>query len=95
MSICGGCDHPGRSQSQEYWGENLGGIVSDAARAFPDMHQELYDFYVSGDVAVVELSLNGTHTGPLETPGGSIGATGKEFHAPCCDLRSLTQTLQS
>ena len=95
MSICGGCDHPGRSQSQEYWGENLGGIVSDAARAFPDMHQELYNFYVSGDVVVVKLSLSGTQTGPLEMPGGTIGATGKEFHAPCCDLRLLTQTLQS
>ena len=56
---------------------------------------KLYDFYVSGDVVVVELSLNGTHTGPLEMPGGTIGATGEEFHAPCCDLGLLTETLQS
>jgi ketosteroid isomerase-like protein len=78
-----------KADGTEYRGEELGGIVTDTAKAFPDMHRELYDFYVSGDVVVVELSLNATHTGPMEMPGGTIKATGKEIHAPCCDVWSL------
>ena len=54
--------------------------------AFPDMHRELYSMYVVGDTVIVELSLNGTHNGPLVMPSGTIAATGKEFHAPCCDV---------
>ncbi len=73
----------------EYRGEKLGGIMTDTAKAFPDMNRELYDFYVSGDVVVVELSLNATHAGPMEMPGGTIKATGKEIHAPCCDVWRL------
>jgi len=34
----------------------------------------------------VELSLNGTHKGDLALPAGTIPATGKEIHAPCCDV---------
>jgi ketosteroid isomerase-like protein len=74
---------------KEYRGDNLEGIVKGAARAFPDMRRELYHFHVSGDVVVVELSLNGTHKGPLELTGGTINATGKETHAPCCDVWRL------
>jgi hypothetical protein len=33
--------------------------------------------------------LNGTHEGPLELPAGTIPATGKEIHAPCCDVFQL------
>ncbi|MEO5891470.1 MAG: nuclear transport factor 2 family protein [Ferruginibacter sp.] len=54
--------------------------------AFPDMHRELYSMYVLGDIVIVELSLNGTHNGPLVMPSGTIPATGKEIHAPCCDV---------
>jgi SnoaL-like polyketide cyclase len=43
--------------------KELGITVEIYAKAFPDMHRELYEIYVSGDVVVVELSLNGTHTG--------------------------------
>ncbi len=50
------------------------------------MHRELYNLYVSGDRVIVELSLNGTHKGPLEMPAGTIPPTGKEIHAPCCDV---------
>jgi len=64
----------------------LGLPVEIYATAFPDMHRELYDMYVSGDVVVVELSLNGTHKGPLALPAGTIPATGNEIHAPCCDV---------
>ena len=60
------------------------------AAAFPEyMHRELDDLYIDGDVVVVQLSLNGTHQGDLPMAGGTIPATGKEFHAPCCDVFHL------
>ncbi|WP_020214109.1 nuclear transport factor 2 family protein [Flavobacterium rivuli] len=76
--------------------KELGLPVEIYATAFPDMHRELYDMYVSGDVVVVELSLNGTHKGPLALPAGTIPATGNEIHAPCCDVfRIINGKVQS
>ncbi len=77
------------SAGRKYRGTEIGRTVEIYATAFPDMHRELYDFYVNGDVVVVELSLNGTHKGPLELPAGTIPATGREIHAPCCDVFHL------
>lgn len=74
------------SAGQKYYGDEIGRPVEIYATAFPDMHRELYDLYVAGDVVTVELSLNGTHRGPLATSMGSIAATGNEMHAPCCDV---------
>jgi hypothetical protein len=53
------------------------------------MHRELYKFYVADDIVVVQLALQGTHTGPLEMPFGTIPATGKRMDAPCCDVFQL------
>jgi hypothetical protein len=53
------------------------------------MHRELYKFYVSGEIVVVQLALQGTHTGPLEMPFGAIPATGNRMDAPCCDVFQL------
>ena len=57
--------------------------------AFSDMHRELYDVYVSGDVVAVELALQGTHDGALHLPFGMLPATGKRMDAPCCDVFRL------
>ncbi len=46
--------------------------VENYGTAFSDMHRELYDVYVSGDVVVVELALQGTHDGPLWLPQGIL-----------------------
>ena len=59
------------------------------AKAFPDMHRELYRFFSVGDVVVVELALQGTHQGPLPTPMGILPPTGKRMDAPCCDVFRL------
>jgi hypothetical protein len=48
----------------------VGRPVENYGKAFPDMHRELYEVYVSGDVVVVELALQGTHDGPLWLPQG-------------------------
>jgi predicted ester cyclase len=57
--------------------------------AIPDMHREIYNVYIAGDVVVVELSLNGTFTGPLALPSKTIPPNGKRFKAPCCDVFKL------
>ena len=41
----------------------VGKPVENYGTAFSDMHRELYDVYVSGDVVVVELALRGLTTG--------------------------------
>lgn len=67
----------------------LGKTVSVFSKAFPDMHREIHLLYVVGDVVFVELTLQGTHKGPLELPIGTIPATGKTMNAPCCDVFRL------
>ena len=74
------------SAGKKYYGTNIGETVDVYAAAFPDMHRELDSFYFDDNVVVVELSLNGTHKGDLKLPAGAIAATGKEVHAPCCDV---------
>jgi ketosteroid isomerase-like protein len=71
---------------KKYYGSGIGVTVDVYAVAFPDMHRELDSFYYDHNVVVVELSLNGTHKGDLAIPAGTIPATGKEIHAPCCDV---------
>jgi len=63
--------------------------VENYARAFPDMHRELYRLYVSGNIVVVQLALQGTHLGPLHLPTGTLPPTGKRMDAPCCDVFEL------
>ena len=67
----------------------LGKTVEVYAKAFPDMHRELFKFYEVGDIVVVQLALQGTHKGPLPTPMGVVPPTGKRMDAPCCDVFRL------
>ena len=59
------------------------------AKAFPDMHRDLHRVYVDGETVIVELSLQGTHNGPLELPMGVIPPTGRKMDAPGCDVFHL------
>ena len=72
-----------------YRGKQLSQPVEIYAAAFPDMHRELYRFFVDGDTVIVELALQGTHKGPLKSPLGTIKPTGKRMDAPCCDVFRL------
>lgn len=53
------------------------------------MHRELYDVYVTDDVVVVQLALQGTQDGALHLPFGMLPATLKRIDAPCCDVFKL------
>ena len=70
--------------------EELPKTVEVYAQAFPDMHRELYQMYVTGDIVVVQLALQGTHLGPLSLPFGTLPPTGKRMDAPCCDVFELS-----
>ena len=72
-----------------YRGQELGLTVEVYAKAFPDMHRELFRFFVVGDTVIVELALQGTHKGPLALPAGTVPPTGKRMNAPCCDVFQL------
>lgn len=45
--------------------------------AFPDFRHEVLDHVESGNKIALQLRVEGTHTGPLRTPGGEIPPTGK------------------
>ncbi len=72
-----------------YRGVDIGHTVINYGTAFPDMHRELYRFYSTGNIVVVQLALQGTHLGPLKMPGGTIAPTGKRMDAPCADVFEL------
>jgi predicted ester cyclase len=69
-----------------YRGKGIGETVINYAKAFPDMHRELYDFYSVDNIVCVQLALQGTHKGPLKMPGGMIPPTGKRMDGPCSDV---------
>jgi ketosteroid isomerase-like protein len=72
-----------------YRGTHIGDTVVNYGMAFPDMHRELYRFYSTGNIVVVQLALQGTHLGPLKMPGGTIKPTGKRMDTPCADVFEL------
>ena len=45
--------------------------------AFPDAVGTVTSAFASGSKAALEVTWKGTHTGPLETPEGTIPASGK------------------
>jgi len=69
-----------------YRGRDLDYPVRNYGTAFSNMHRELYHVYSAGNVVVVQLALQGTNDGPLQTPFGELPATGKKMDAPCCDV---------
>jgi ketosteroid isomerase-like protein len=77
------------SAGQKYFGADIGKTVDIYATAFPDMHRALEEVMVMDDVVVVQLSLNGTHKGPLVLPAGTVEPTLQTIHAPCCDVFRL------
>jgi ketosteroid isomerase-like protein len=72
-----------------YQGPELDYPVRQYGTAFGDMHRELYNVWTVGETVIVRLALQGTHTGPLATPFGTLPATGSKMNAPCADIFEL------
>jgi hypothetical protein len=71
---------------ESYRGEHLGDLVVGMAKMIPDVHRELHRVTVLGDVVAVELSIQGTFLGPLETPAGIVQPTGAKIDVPTADF---------
>jgi steroid delta-isomerase-like uncharacterized protein len=56
------------------------------AKAFPDSKATIVREFASGDTAVFELVWKGVHTGPLQTPTGTIPASNKPIELPACQV---------
>jgi steroid delta-isomerase-like uncharacterized protein len=54
--------------------------------AVPDMHHDIVRTFEDGDTIVVEGVYSGTQTGPLQSPQGTIPASGKAFAFPYVDI---------
>lgn len=69
------------------------------AAAFPDSKATFGRAVASGNIATIELTWRGTHTGPLALPAGTIAPTGRTIDFRACQVveveggktRSITQ----
>lgn len=59
------------------------------ATAMPNSKAEIKSALVSGQSVVLELIWKGTHTGPLQTPGGTISPTGRPFDLRACQVTEI------
>ena len=71
---------------ESYRGDKLGDLVVSVATYFPDIHRELHRVNVLGDMVAVELSIQGTFLGPLQTLSGTFEPTGAKVVGPCADF---------
>jgi steroid delta-isomerase-like uncharacterized protein len=65
------------------------GVWQGWAKAFPDSKCTFQNAFTSGNTVVLELTWQGTHTGPLETPAGPVAATGKRIEVRSCVVCEL------
>jgi predicted ester cyclase len=56
--------------------------------AFPDNRLEPRRMITEGNAVVVEAIFHGTHTDPLNLPGGAVLATNKRVSIPCVVIAS-------
>ncbi len=67
-------------------GTQLSGLITFLAQFLPDIHRELKQITVSGDVVSIELSIQGTFLGPFQTPAGDVKPTGARIDFPTADF---------
>ena len=71
---------------QTYKGPKLGDVLNNMVSIFPDVHRELKQITVSGNVVSIELSIQGTFKGPLPTPAGNVKPNGAKVDVPTADF---------
>ena len=67
-------------------GTQLSGLITFLAQFLPDIHRELKQITVSGDVVSIELSIQGTFLGPFQTPAGEVKPTRAKIDFPTADF---------
>ena len=66
-------------------GAQLSGLIVFLSQFLPDIHRELKQITVDGDVVSIELSIQGTFLGPFQTPAGVIQPTRAKIDFPTAD----------
>ena len=56
------------------------------ATAIPDSKATFHTASAAGNTVVLEVTWQGTHTGPLQTPGGEIAPTGRKIAIRACQV---------
>jgi len=69
--------------------KNFTSCMQEWAAAFPDSKGTIRNAYPVGTSVVLEMTWRGTHDGPLESPGGTIQATGRRIEIPACLIVEL------
>lgn len=77
--------------SQTFRGDQIPQALTGFAGIFPDVHRELLEVHVLGDVVAVELRIQGTHLGAFPTPLGDIPPTGNRIDVPAADFWYLRE----
>ena len=67
-------------------GTQLSDLITYLAQFLPDIHRQLKQITVSGDVVSIELSIQGTFLGPFQTPAGEVKPTGAKIGFPTADF---------
>ena len=67
-------------------GTQLSDLTTFLAQFLPDIHRQLKQITVSGDVVSIELSIQGTFLGPFQTPVGEVKPTGAKIDFPTADF---------
>jgi steroid delta-isomerase-like uncharacterized protein len=60
--------------------------IAQFLRAFPDLHGTVESVLEDGDRVATEVAFTGTNTGPLETPDGTLPATGQPARFWLCSV---------
>lgn len=71
-------------------GAQLSGLITFLAAFLPDIHRDLREVTVAGDVVCIELYIQGTFLGPFQTPIGPIQPTGAKISFPTADFWYLS-----
>jgi steroid delta-isomerase-like uncharacterized protein len=61
-------------------------FMENWVKAFNDAKIDIQRILATDTFFVAEFTGRGTHTGPLETAGGSIPATNRKVELPCCEV---------
>jgi len=56
------------------------------ATALPDSKASFDNVSASGNTVTLEITWRGTHTGPLQTPGGAIPPSGRKMEIRACQV---------
>jgi len=75
--------------TQSFRGTQLSGLIVYLADFLPDIHRALKQITVSGDEVCIQLTIQGTFLGPLQTSAGPIEPTGAKIAFPTADFWHL------